>query len=159
RQGGARDQDARRAAGGPRDRRHPGRGDRDRDHARRVQGPQGSPGNPLMSQVVRIGMLGSGFVADFYMDGLRDVPGTEVVANYSRSEERAREFGRRYDVPRQYTTVEDLCADREVELVVIGLPNHLHLPAVRAAAAARKAIVCTKPLARNGHEAAEMVSL
>src|SRR5256885_15236604 len=110
-------------------------------------------------RVVHIGMLGSGFVADFYMDGLRDVPGTEVVANYSRSEERAREFGRRYDVPRQYTTVEDLCADREVELVVIGLPNHLHLPAVRAAAAARKAIVCTKPLARNGHEAAEMVSL
>ena len=94
-----------------------------------------------MSRTVRIGMLGSGFVADFYMDGLRDVPGTEVVANYSRSEERAKEFGRRYGVARQYTTVEDLCADREVELVVIGLPNHLHLPAVQVAAAARKAIV------------------
>src|SRR2546429_8300694 len=112
-----------------------------------------------MNRIVHIGMLGSGFVADFYMDGLRDVPGTEVVANYSRSEEHAREFGRRYDVPRQYTTMEDLCAAREVELVVIGLPNPLHLPAVRAAAAARKAIVCTKPLARNGHEAAEVVSL
>src|SRR2546429_5627574 len=112
-----------------------------------------------MNRIVHIGMLGSGFVADFYMDGLRDVPGTEVVANYSRSEEHAREFGRRYDVPRQYTTMEDLCAAREVELVVIGLPNHLHLPAVRAAAAERKAIVCTKPLARNGHEAADMVNL
>src|SRR5439155_1755621 len=49
--------------------------------------------------------------------------------------------------------------DRGVELVVIGLPNHLHLPAVRVAAEARKAIVCTKPLARNGQEAAEMVKL
>jgi len=94
-----------------------------------------------MSRTVRIGMLGSGFVADFYMDGLRDVRDTEVVANYSRSEERAKEFGHRYGVARQYTTVEDLCADREVELVVIGLPNHLHLPAVQVAAAARKAIV------------------
>ena len=112
-----------------------------------------------MSRTVRIGMLGSGFVADFYMDGLRDVPGAEVVANYSRSDERARDFGRRYDVARQFTTVEELCADRDVELVVIGLPNHLHLPAVRAAAAARKAIVCTKPLARNSLEAAEMVKL
>ena len=102
-----------------------------------------------MNRVIRIGMLGSGFVADFYMDGLRDVPGTEVVANYSRSEERAKEFGRRYSVAHQYTTMEDLCADREVEMVVIGLPNHLHLPAVRVAAAARKAIVCTKPLARQ----------
>jgi predicted dehydrogenase len=104
-------------------------------------------------------MLGSGFVADFYMDGLRDVPGTEVVANYSRSEERAKEFGKRHGVPRQYLSIEDLCADKEVDLVVIALPNHLHLPAVRVAAAARKAIVCTKPLARNATEAAEMVQL
>jgi len=104
-------------------------------------------------------MLGSGFVADFYMDGLRDVPGTQVVANYSRSKERAGEFGRRYGVPHQYSSMEDLCADKEVQLVVIGLPNHLHLPAVRAAAEARKAIVCTKPLARSGAEAAEMVKL
>ena len=112
-----------------------------------------------MSRVVRIGMLGSGFVADFYMDGLRDVPGAEVVANYSRSKERAADFGRRHDVPRQYTTMEELCADKGVELVVIGLPNHLHLPAVRVGAAASKAIVCTKPLARTGQEAAEMVKL
>jgi predicted dehydrogenase len=108
---------------------------------------------------VSLGLLGSGFVADFYMAGLRDVPGAHVVANYSRSAERAREFGERYDVPRQYTDVEQLCADDEVEIVVIGLPNHLHLDAVRAAAAAKKAIVCTKPLARNAQEAAEIVRI
>ncbi|HEX7263357.1 MAG TPA: Gfo/Idh/MocA family oxidoreductase [Candidatus Dormibacteraeota bacterium] len=109
--------------------------------------------------MVKIGLVGSGFVADFYMDGLRDVPGTEVVANYSRSRERAEDFGRRHGVARHYTTIEDLCADNEVQLVVIALPNHLHLPAVRVATARRKAIVCTKPLARNGAEAAEMVQL
>jgi predicted dehydrogenase len=112
-----------------------------------------------LRDVVGIGMLGSGFVADFYMDGLRDVPGTRVVANYSRSNARAEELGRRYGIPHQYTGMEELCADNEVQLVVIGLPNHLHLPAVRAATAARKAIVCTKPLARSGAEAAEMVDL
>src|SRR5260370_5944638 len=41
----------------------------------------------------------------------------------------------------------------------MGLPTHLPLPAARTAAASRKAIVCTKPLARNSHEAAEMVTL
>jgi predicted dehydrogenase len=104
-------------------------------------------------------MLGSGFVADFYMDGLRDVPGAEVVANYSRSQERAQEFGRRHGIKRTYTSMEELCADSNVDMVVIGLPNHLHLPAVRVAAAAKKAIVCTKPLARNGAEAAEIVNV
>src|SRR4030088_3335064 len=109
--------------------------------------------------MVKIGMLGSGFVADFYMDGLRDVPGAEVVANYSRSEERAKEFGGRHEIKRNYTSMEALCADPNLDMVVIGLPNHLHLPAVRVAAAAKKAIACTKPLARNGAEAAEIVSL
>jgi predicted dehydrogenase len=44
-------------------------------------------------------------------------------------------------------------------MVVIGLPNHLHVDAARAATAAKKAMVCTKPLARNASEAAEMVRL
>jgi predicted dehydrogenase len=41
----------------------------------------------------------------------------------------------------------------------VSLPNHLHLDAVRAATAAGKAVACTKPLGRNGAEAAEMLRL
>jgi predicted dehydrogenase len=110
-------------------------------------------------QPVSLGLLGSGFVAEFYMDGLRDVPAAHVVANYSRSAERAEEFGRRHDIPRQFTDVEALCNDAEVDIVVIGLPNHMHVDAVRAAAGAGKAIVCTKPLARNSQEAAEILRI
>jgi predicted dehydrogenase len=108
-------------------------------------------------QPVSLGLLGSGFVAGFYMDGLRDVPGARVVANYSRSSDRASEFGRLHDIPRQYTDVAELCNDSDVEIVVVGLPNHMHVDAIKAAAAAGKAIVCTKPLARNADEAAEIV--
>src|SRR4051794_34965421 len=111
----------------------------------------------LTDAPVNVGLLGSGFVADFYMDGLRDVPGARVVANYSRSAERAREFGERHAIVRQSTDLEQICADGDVELVVIGLPNHLHLEAVRLAAAAGKGIVCTKPLGRRAEEAAEIL--
>jgi len=107
--------------------------------------------------MVGVGLIGSGFVADFYMDGLRDVPGARVVANYSRTRERADDFGRRRGIPRQHTEIAALCADPEVAMVVIGLPNHLHLDAIRLAADAGKSIVCTKPLARTGPEAAEIV--
>src|SRR5918999_1692785 len=91
--------------------------------------------------------------------GLPDVPGAHVVANYSRSGEHADEFGRRHDVPKQYTEVETLCADDDVEIVVVALPNHMHVDAIRTAAQAGKAIVCTKPLARNATEAAEIVKI
>ena len=109
--------------------------------------------------MVNLAVIGSGFVADFYLDGLRDVPGARVVANCSRSAERAGEFGRRHGIPRQYTDIAETCADPEVQLVVVALPNHLHLDAVRIAAAAGKGIVCTKPLARTGAEAAEILRI
>jgi predicted dehydrogenase len=110
-------------------------------------------------QPVNLGLLGSGFVAEFYMAGLDDVPGAHVVANYSRSAERAEHFGRRHGVPRQYTDVEALCADDEVDMVIVALPNHMHVDAIRTVAAAGRAIVCTKPLARNADEAAEIVRI
>ena len=91
------------------------------------------------------------------MEGLRNIPGARVVANYSRSAERGEEFGRAHSIPRQFTDMKLLCADPAVDIVVVALPNHLHLEAVTLAAQAGKAIICTKPLARNAEEAADMV--
>jgi predicted dehydrogenase len=108
---------------------------------------------------VRYGILGSGFVADFYLDGLETVPIATATANYSRSGERADAFAARRGIARTYTDMAELCADPEVDMVVIALPNHLHVEAARVAAQAGKGIVCTKPLARNAEEAAEMVRI
>jgi predicted dehydrogenase len=114
---------------------------------------------PTATRHVRYGVLGSGFVADFYLDGLESIRNASAVANYSRSLQRADAFAARRGIARTYTDMAELCADPEVELVIIALPNHLHVEATRVAAAAGKGIVCTKPLARNAQEAAEMVRI
>jgi predicted dehydrogenase len=113
-----------------------------------------------MADVARIGMLGSGFIADFYTKGIGYLKNAVVVANASRGEsKRGAEFAKRFGVPRTYTSIDALCADPEVDIVVVALPNQFHLEAVRAATKARKAVICTKPLGRNATEAAEMVRL
>lgn len=105
---------------------------------------------------VGIGMLGSGFIGEFHTLGLRYVPGARVVANYGAGPERREAFAARYG-SRPFDTIEAVCADPEVDLVVVSLPNQLHLEAVRAAAAAGKGVACTKPLGRNADEAAAML--
>jgi predicted dehydrogenase len=55
--------------------------------------------------------------------------------------------------------MEELCAHPAVDVVVIALPNEVHVEAVRIAAAAGKAIICTKPLARTAAEAQEIVDI
>jgi len=107
---------------------------------------------------VRVGMLGSGFIGEFHTLGLRYVPDTRVVANWGAGSERREAFGRRFD-SRPLDSIDAVCADPEVDLVVVSLPNHLHVEAVRSAAANGKAVACTKPLGRNGTEAAEMLRL
>ena len=107
---------------------------------------------------VGIGMLGSGVIGEFHTLGLRYIPDTRVVANYGAGEERRDAFAKRFG-SRAFDSIEGVCRDPEVDLVVVSLPNHLHLEAVRAAAQNGKGVACTKPLGRNGKEAAEMLRL
>ncbi len=107
---------------------------------------------------VGVGMLGSGFIGEFHTLGLRYVPDARVVANYGAGAERREAFGRRFG-SRPLDSIEAVCADPEVDLVVVSLPNHLHLEAVRIATANRRAVACTKPLGRTAAEAAEMLRL
>jgi predicted dehydrogenase len=107
---------------------------------------------------VGVGMLGSGFIGEFHTLGLRYVPNARVVANYGAGAARRDAFAERFG-SRAFDSIEGVCADPEVDLVVVSLPNHLHLDAVRSAARNGKGVACTKPLGRNAQEAAEMFRL
>ena len=105
---------------------------------------------------VRIGMLGSGFIGEFHADGLRYIKDVRVTANYGAGPDRREAFAKRFG-SRPHDSIDGVCADPDVDLVIVSLPNHLHLEAVRSAASHGKAVACTKPLGRNGEEAAEML--
>jgi len=107
-------------------------------------------------KTVRIGMLGSGFVAGFYMQGLANVNGQEVVVNYSRSRPRGAAFAKQWGIPETSTRLDDVVARNDIDLYVIALPNEIHLPVSLKLSKARRNQACTKPLARNGREAKAM---
>jgi predicted dehydrogenase len=99
-------------------------------------------------------MLGTGLIGDFYtmtLHGPRSRDSVGVV--YSRSEERGRAFSERWAIPEHTTSMEDAINHPETDVVVVGLPNFLHEEAIALAAASGKAVLVTKPLARNATEA------
>jgi predicted dehydrogenase len=107
-------------------------------------------------RTVNIAMLGSGFVAEFYMQGLANVNGQQVVANYSRSRKRAGKFGRAWSIPESTTNIDSLIGRDDIDLFIIALPNEKHLPVAVKLSRAKRNQVCTKPLARNRKEAKTM---
>lgn len=108
----------------------------------------------------RIAMLGTGLIGRFYTEALQGKRSRDKVhLAYSRSEENVKAFAEKYNVPRYTTDLEEAVSDPEIDTVIIGIPNHLHLDAVKAAAKAGKAILCTKPLGRTAAEALEMLNI
>jgi len=105
---------------------------------------------------IGIGMLGCGFIGEFHTLGLRYVPGARVVAHADASPDRRATYAARFG-SRPHDSIEAMCADPEVDLVVVSLPNHLHREAVLAVAAAGKGVACTKPLGRNAAESGDML--
>ena len=55
---------------------------------------------------IKIAMLGSGFVAEFYMQGLSNVNGHSVAVNYSRNPKKAKAFSKRWGIAEDATNLE-----------------------------------------------------
>jgi predicted dehydrogenase len=106
---------------------------------------------------VSIALLGSGFVAEFYMQGLANVHGQRVAVNYSRNRKRAREFARRWSIAESDSDLDQIIARSDIDLYIIALPNEAHLPVSLELSRARKNQVCTKPLGRDRKEARSML--
>src|SRR5688572_14442271 len=106
----------------------------------------------------RITLLGTGLIGMFYTMALHGHRGRDRVhVAYSRSADRAKAFAQQWDIPKYTTNLEEAVRDSDTDVVIVGLPNHLHEEAVVAAAQAGKAVLCTKPLGRNAAESLRML--
>ncbi|MBK0380387.1 Gfo/Idh/MocA family protein [Mucilaginibacter segetis] len=109
---------------------------------------------------MKIAMLGSGFIARFYADSLIGHRRTDTLhAVYSRNADKAKAFAQEYNLPFYSTDMQEVVSHPEVDVVVISLPNDLHLAAVEACAKAGKHVLCTKPLGRTAAEAKQMLDM
>jgi predicted dehydrogenase len=108
----------------------------------------------------KVTMLGTGLIGMFYtmtIQGGRNKDKVEVV--YSRTKERVEKFAKDWNIKHALTDMAEAINHPDTNVVVIGLPNNLHLEAVKLAAKAGKAILSTKPLARTGAEAKEILDI
>jgi phthalate 4,5-cis-dihydrodiol dehydrogenase len=70
----------------------------------------------------------------------------------------ARDCFRRDFAGRAYATVEELCADPEIEAVYIATPHQFHVAHVRTAAAHGKHVLVEKPMALSPDDCREMIA-
>jgi predicted dehydrogenase len=108
--------------------------------------------------VHKISMLGAGFIGMFYTKTIQRSRSQDTVSIiYNRTPENAKTFSEDYNVARWTGDMDEAINDPETDVVVVALPNFQHKEAIIKAAEAGKAVLCTKPLARTGKEAKEIL--
>lgn len=110
-----------------------------------------------MNKVFRTGICSYGMSGKlFHAPFIEAHPGFELVAVVERNLDDSRE---RYPASRLYRSVEELCADDSLELVVVNTPTHLHYEQGKMVLASGKHLVIEKPFTVTVREAVELTSI
>jgi predicted dehydrogenase len=107
---------------------------------------------------MRIAIVGTGYVADFYLTTLANHPALTLLGVTDRDEAKARRFAG-YHGLHCYRDLGELLADGRVELVVNLTNPSSHYQVSRAALLAGKHVYSEKPLSTSFPEARELVEL
>jgi predicted dehydrogenase len=98
---------------------------------------------------VRVGIVGSGFSSNIHAEAFQEVPEAILTAACSSDKARVEAFARKWKIPATATDYRKLVERKDVDAVVVGIPNDLHRRVVEAAAKAGKHVILEKPIAHT----------
>lgn len=110
-------------------------------------------------QKIKCAILGMGYVSGNQIDALRRVGFVDIIGVVDINHELAKQKAEKYFIPRCYTTVEDMLADDEIQVVHNCTPNYLHKEINEKVIKAGKHIFSEKPLCKNSKESEELIKL
>ncbi len=109
--------------------------------------------------MVGIGIIGSGVGIRTHVPGFIQTDRAELVALYSPNSVKAKVLGARHGFRRVHESYQELCADTDVDLVVVASPNSFHFVQVKEALERGKHVLCEKPLSGSIEECEALADL
>ena len=106
----------------------------------------------IKTGICSYGMSGKLFHAPF----INVHPGFELTGIVERNKQDSRE---RYPNSKLYRSVEELCADKDIELIIVNTPSYLHFEHARQAILAGKHLLVEKPFTIASKGAEELIEL
>jgi predicted dehydrogenase len=101
---------------------------------------------------INIGIIGTGWPGQMHAAATKAITRANLWACADLDEKRRATFVKEYEPAQSYADYARLLQDRNVDAVIICLPNFLHFPASLAALEAGKHVLCEKPPTMNAAE-------
>ena len=96
---------------------------------------------------MNIAVIGTNFISDDFCNAAKTVRDVKVLAVYSRTAERGREFAEKNRIERIYTDFGEMLADKEIDAVYVASPIFAHSSHSIRAMEAGKHVLCEKMMA------------
>ncbi len=107
----------------------------------------------------KIGILGTGNIADKIAETIARLDSFEVYAVASRDAQKAADFAAKYDIKKSYGSYEELVQDPEVELVYVATPHQCHADNAILCINAGKPVLVEKPFSYNNKTTQDVIAL
>jgi predicted dehydrogenase len=111
----------------------------------------------MVMRRVRAVVLGYGFIAAMHVEAAARLGGIDVVGVAGHRLDRAQAFADRWGFARATVDWATLCADADVDLVIVGTPNALHADQALHALGCGKHVLVEKPMATTTADARRMI--
>lgn len=105
----------------------------------------------------RWGILGTSFISETVAEQIIANPHSKLQAVAGRTRETLDAFAEKFSVPDCYTDYQMLIDDENVDIVYIGLPNHVHHEYLIKGLAAGKHVLCEKSLSVDMSKTQQML--
>lgn len=126
------------------------------------QNPTSPAPDPAASgsrDVIRWGILATGWIAKRFTEDLAHLPDAQVLAVGSRSLEGAQAFAETHGIPRAYGSWQELAADEDLDVIYVATPHSAHHAATRLCLEAGRAVLCEKPFTLDYASSLDLVKL
>jgi predicted dehydrogenase len=106
---------------------------------------------------IKVAVIGLGYFGALEVDILANLPGVEISALVSRSEERTQELAQRYDISNTYQDTEAMLHSQKLDAVFVVTEDERHYAPTMAALQAGVDVFLEKPISHDLHEARQMI--
>lgn len=108
---------------------------------------------------MKVGIIGTGWIAEKAAITLNGLQECEAYAVGSRSIETAQAFAAKWNIPKACGSYKELLEDPDVDLVYVGTPHSHHYDVTRDALLAGKPCLVEKAFMANARQAEEIINL
>ena len=108
---------------------------------------------------MNIGILSTSSIAPRFIAAVREEGSFQITALSSRTQEKAEERAKAWDIPKAYGSHEELLADETVDMVYISAVNAAHYKWAKAALLHGKHVICEKPCTTTEAQTRELFRL